>query len=490
MYPFFCEQTKKKKQTKTMKKTYILDTNILLDDPNAVTSFDEHDIVIPLIVVEEIDRFKDKNGSLGANARSFARFVNEFVLAGEDLRAGVELPGGGTLRVLSIEDAKKLNRGQVEVVLPEELQEFDGGDNKILKVVSALRKQFENNDLDNEPILVTRDIQLRVKSNALGLPSEDRRKRGIKESVSKLYRGQRLVSGVDEQIAKLYTKKETGIDVGSIVRAMHGNDETFEEIKPNEFVQVRDGKGEVVSTYRRNALRKRFDKVQKRGLKNLNVKNEEQNMALDLLLDPDVSLVSIIGLAGAGKTLITLAAGLEQVLEKNQYQQLVICRPIQPLGQDIGYLPGSKSEKLEPWIAPIKDNLKFLLRDKSKKKTFKDYEESKKFNVVNELFEQGIIEAEAITYLRGRSIANAFIIIDEAQNLTEHEMKTILTRAGEGSKIVLTGDVEQIDNLYVDGTSNGLAVAVEAFKDCPFAGHITLVKGERSKLASYAAEVL
>ena len=209
----------------------------------------------------------------------------------------------------------------------------------------------------------------------------------------------------------------------------------------------------------------------------IDARNKEQSFALELLMDPDVEVVSLIGQAGSGKTLLAVAAGLEQVLgDDNEYKKLIVSRPIQPLGKDIGFLPGTLEEKMDPWLMPIKDNLEFLLGND--RDTVKMY------------FEKGIIEIEAITYIRGRSITNAFIIIDEAQNLTRHELKTILTRVGEGTKIILTGDIEQIDNIYIDETSNGLTYAVEKFKEYDISGHITLQKGERSKVATLAAKIL
>ena len=209
----------------------------------------------------------------------------------------------------------------------------------------------------------------------------------------------------------------------------------------------------------------------------------EQRFALDLLLNPSIPLVTVVGSAGTGKTLLAIAAGLHQVLDAKRYKSLIVCRPIQPLGKDIGYLPGTMEEKMEPWVAPIKDNLRYLLSADGKKS--KRGEETMQM-----LFENGTIEVEAMTFIRGRSIANAFMIIDEAQNLNAHELKTIITRVGEGTKIVLTGDIEQIDNMYVDSVSNGLTIAIEKFKDSELSGHVTLTKGERSMLATLAANIL
>jgi PhoH-like ATPase len=212
-------------------------------------------------------------------------------------------------------------------------------------------------------------------------------------------------------------------------------------------------------------------------------RNKEQKIALDLLLNPDIPLVTVVGSAGTGKTLLAIASGLHQVIDTKRYKSLIVCRPIQPLGKDIGFLPGTMEEKMEPWVAPIKDNLRYLLTADGKKS--KRSEETMQM-----LFDNGTIEVEAMTFIRGRSIANAFMIIDEAQNLNAHELKTIITRVGEGTKIVLTGDIEQIDNMYVDSVSNGLTIAIEKFKDSELSGHITLVKGERSALATMASQIL
>jgi len=254
-----------------------------------------------------------------------------------------------------------------------------------------------------------------------------------------------------------------------------------EEIKlqPNQYVMLvsnsNDKKTALARFYKYNDPLVKMYKMD--DVWGIDARNKEQSFALELLMDPDVEVVSLIGQAGSGKTLLAVAAGLEQVLgDNNEYKKLIVSRPIQPLGKDIGYLPGTLEEKMDPWLMPIKDNLEFLLGND--RDTVKMY------------FEKGVIEIEAITYIRGRSITNAFIIIDEAQNLTRHELKTILTRVGEGTKIILTGDIEQIDNIYIDETSNGLTYAVEKFKEHDISGHITLQKGERSKVATLAAKIL
>jgi PhoH-like ATPase len=258
------------------------------------------------------------------------------------------------------------------------------------------------------------------------------------------------------------------------------------DLYPNEFLILKNGNDSVLARFLGPGLPLKH--IEPRGIGKFMPKNKEQIFAIDLLMDANVKLVTLIGKAGSGKTLCALAAGLEQVIgnvgkgSKNRYKTLVITRPIQPMGKDVGYLPGTLDEKMEPWIAPIKDNLRFLITE-GRKGTFNE-------QILNEYFENGIIEVEAMTFIRGRSIADAIIIVDEAQNLTVHELKTILTRVGENTKIILTGDIEQIDNMYLDSVSNGLSVAVEKFKTQPIAGHITLIKGERSELATIAANCL
>jgi PhoH-like ATPase len=252
-------------------------------------------------------------------------------------------------------------------------------------------------------------------------------------------------------------------------------------IFPNSFVILK-GSGKK-SLLMRHTEEGKLKKVSDETPSKLKAKNKEQTFALDLLFDPSVKLVTLVGTAGSGKTLLSIAAGLEQTIGKHKrYKNLVVCRPVQPVGKDIGFLPGTMEEKMEPWIAPIKDNLRFLMTEGKRGKNNED--------ILQYYFDNGIIEVEAMTFIRGRSIANAYMIIDEAQNLNIHELKTILTRAGEGTKIILTGDIEQIDNLYVDSVSNGLAVAVEKFKTQSIGGHVTLTKGERSELATIAAKIL
>lgn len=851
--------------------TYLLDTNVLLDDPNAISSFGDNDIILPLVVVEEMDRFKDRPGELGANAREFSRYLGSFISDGvTDLSKGVKTAQGGQLRVVTLSDLAS-TQDDLEKVYPE-LSDYKGGDNRILQVLFKLTKQASKAGHE-PPVLVTRDIQLRVKCNVLGLRSEDRKKGGSKRKARELYKGYRDITLPWDDVTKIYSggNGDAGpVDICALVQSVEGDEHV--PLSPHEVVNLFTPDGSRVAhnaTYRnKNGNAKLVYPVTVPKIHKLSPRNSEQKAALDLLLDPSVKLVTIMGKAGTGKaqsldskvltpagwstmgqlgvgdlviggdgkptkitgvfpqgvkemyritfsdgsstkccddhlwytqtslernarrsgkvrslrelrttltygsskkrnhmipmvlpveferkevsiepyffgvllgdgsfrggtptlstsdneilenclpgakacgvrfnkhktskydyyisnsnkkggtenqlskhirnmglrnkfsfeksipneykfnspdvrlavlqglmdtdgfvskdgtstvfyssseqlakdvqelvwsfggkavlcnkqtsytdktkrlksgrpsfavhisldngivpfrlerkvsrfvprtkykpsryvksiesigfeeaqcisvdneehlyvtddyivthnTLIALAAGLEMVLEQKQYKTLFVCRPIQPVGRDIGYLPGAKDEKLSPWLAPIKDNLKYLLstHEKSQLDKLNNNNVKKKQNRYGDdgnqlygshekklagesmstfdyLIERGIIEIEAMTYIRGRSIANAFMLIDESQNMSEHELKTILTRVGENTKIVLTGDVEQIDALHLDSVSNGLAVCVEKFRDVELAGHLTLQKGVRSELATISSEIL
>lgn len=466
-----------------MIKTYVLDTNVLLDDPSAVTSFDDNNVIIPLVVIEEMDRFKDKPGDLGANAREFSRFLSKFIQDGCDLRKGTPTKGGGTIKVVTMSD---LSDYQANLEDLPELNDYHGGDNKILQVLIGLTNKAKEEGQDL-PVLVTRDIQLRVKCSVLGFLSEDRKKSGLPTSVSKLYAGTRRVTVTWEIVQSISEDKETPISLSSIM-----SQEEYESLSPNEYIILSAPDGTQLQNIYRHVEGERFAKLSKTpNVFKLKPRNTEQRIALDMLMDPSIKLVSLIGKSGSGKTLSALAAGLEQVLGQKTYKSLVVCRPIEPVGRDMGYLPGELASKLDPWTSPIKDNLKYLLGSS----TNSDGLFSKKSKIESEMtldhfIERGIIEIQAITYIRGRSISNAFIILDEAQNTSAHELKTIITRVGEGTKIILVGDVEQVDNIRVDSMSNGLTIAVEKFRNSDITSHISLLKGERSALSTLASECL
>ena len=436
------------------KKTYILDTNVYLSDPTAFKSFGRNDVVIPLKVLEEIDKHKKRQDGVGANARHTIRLLDEYRGKGS-LETGVRIERGKGLLRARISDIN---------VLPVESNKTDP-DNIIL--ACALN---EVND-GRKVVVVSRDINLRVRCDALGMDCEGYDINQVVNDRSELYRGfvRHLVD--DQTIDHFYQGEKIFVD----------KEEKL--LLPNQFVMLISNSNEKKTALARFlACNKPLIRagIHKHGVWDITPRNKEQSFAIDLLLDPNIPIVSLIGAAGCGKTLLAVAAGLEQVLEEgNQepiYNKLVVSRPVMPMGRDIGFLPGTLEEKMAPWLAPVQDNLQFLMGNDK---------------VMLEMYaKKGIIEIEALTYIRGRSIANAFIIIDEAQNLSVHELKTIITRVGEGTKIVLTGDIEQIDTVYLDATSNGLSYAVEKFKEHDLAGHVTLQKGERSKVATLAAKVL
>lgn len=460
-------------------KVFILDTNVLLSDSDALTSFGANDVLLPFTVIEELDRHKDRMDETGRNAREAVRRISKAISAAgnvEELKKGISLgEDKGKLIILSTADVRKslekLNLADLK--LPEELSTDKGGDNAILEFCVLVQTAMASKV--NVPVIfVTRDVILQVKAKVLGLECEDYRKFHVATDTSRLYTGVSVLKDVD--VDAFYADKE----------GFRLPPEVTESLRPNQFLVLKD-----IRKTKQSALVRFVDK--KKPLReldkwtpgNLKPRNKEQEFVIDLLHDKSVKLVSLAGLPGSGKTLLALACGLEQVMKEKAYKTLVVCRPVMPVGKDIGFLPGTLEEKMEPWIAPIKDNLRFLLNQSNGGKKVKSSEEN-----LNMLFEMGTIEVEAMTFIRGRSIANAFILIDEVQNITQHEIKTILTRAGEGSKIVLTGDLDQIDNLHLDSVSNGLAVVTEKFKDHAIAGHVTLIKGERSELATLASQLL
>lgn len=444
------------------KKTYVLDTSVYLTDFNSIYAFKNNDIVVPLKVLEEIDKHKKRQDSVGSNARRTIKILDDLRSRGS-LEKGVRIgKGKGILTV----------KGYDSELLPEEFPREDP-DNQI--IATALT-ETTNNQIKKVSI-VSRDINMRVKCDALGIPAEDYIVGKVIRNAQEIYTGYKEVLVDDAVINRFYEGEP--IYLSEDEHALH----------PNQFLMLvsnTSNKKTGLARFMSYPMPlKRINGEYSRGIWGVTPRNKEQHFGLDLLLDKKVQVVSLIGKAGSGKTLCALAAGLEQVLEKRSkskseddlgYKRLIVTRPVQPLGKDIGFLPGTLEEKMAPWLMPVQDNLQFLLGDD--KATLEMYMDS------------GIIEIEALTYIRGRSIANAFIIVDEAQNLTKHELKTIITRVGEGTKIVLTGDIEQIDNIYLDETSNGLTYAVEKLKSFPITGHVTLLKGERSEVASLAAKVL
>jgi len=436
------------------KKIYVIDTSVYLTDASSIYNFGNNDIVVPLKVLEEIDKHKKRQDGVGANARRIIRILDELRAKG-NLQKGVRIQKGkGILRVKGYHPLTEL---------PSDLNP-NIPDNIIIG--AALTEGREHPD--QKVIVVSKDVNMRVICDSVGVMAEDFKAEKVLDKDSELYAGFKAVPADDQIIDQFY----------------EGEDIFLEESVPahaNEFIMLVSNANEKKSALARYinphvALEKVHE--YKDGIWGVRARNKEQSFALDILMNPDIPIVSLVGRAGCGKTLCAIAAGMEQCLgaEKGAYKKLIVSRPVQPMGKDIGFLPGTLEEKMMPWLAPIRDNLEFLM---SGDKT-----------MLEMYFEKGIIEIEALTYIRGRSISNAFIIIDEAQNLTSHELKTIITRVGEGTKIVLTGDIEQIDNAYIDQTSNGLTYAVEKFKSYGLSGHVTLRRGERSKVATLAAKIL
>jgi PhoH-like ATPase len=441
-----------------MKKVFVLDTNVLLHDPAALFRFQDNNVILPITVIEELDRFKRNPDETGRNARQVSRKLDVLRQQGQ-ITEGIALPGGGRLQVF-------LCQKETLQDLPPELAS-DRGDNAILAVALELKRQCQC-----PVVLVSKDTNLRIKADVLGLIAQDYET--DKVDLEGLYTGIVDVMVTAAQIQELFQAGTIDLDIqGFPNQALMLIDSTNPS---HTALAIQDSAtGKIVPT----------QKIPYAGVSRIQARNREQRLAFDLLLRDTVQLVTLVGKAGTGKTLLAIAAGLQKVADEKQYIRLLIARPIVPLGRDLGYLPGDVGEKLTPWMQALYDNFDLILGTQETighgKYWRRGYEE---------LIEQGLLQIEPLTYIRGRSIPRQFFIVDEAQNLTPHEVKTILTRAGEGTKIVLTGDPDQIDNPYVDAASNGLTYVVERFKSDPLAGHVLLCQGERSKLAERAAELL
>jgi PhoH-like ATPase len=436
------------------KKIYVLDTSVYLTNADAIYAFKTHDIYVPLKVFEEIDKHKKRQDLVGAQARKIIRIWDELRDKGS-LKEGVLIREGlGLIRSVSASDIDRDD-------LPPDL-DIKIPDHLIIATARTVARESER-----QVILVSRDINMRVIADAIGLPCEDFQNQQIVDDSDSIYTGFTEILVDDEIVDQFYEKEDVYLDGVNL--------------KTNEYVMLISNANEkktALGRYLNDHTPLRRLHKDKKGVWGIKPRNKEQSFLIDALMDPDIEVVTAIGKAGSGKTLCAIAAALEQTLDdrSSTYTRVIVSRPVQPLGKDIGFLPGTMEEKMSPWLMPIQDNLQTLMGND--KVTLDMY------------MEQGTIEIEAITYIRGRSIGKAFIIIDEAQNLTTHELKTIITRVGEGTKIVLTGDVEQIDNVYIDATTNGLTHAVEKFKNFELAAHVTLLKGERSRVATFAAENL
>lgn len=443
-----------------MKKIYVLDTNVLLQDPHAIFSFQDNEIVIPAVVLEEVDSKKRYMDEIGRNARYISRLLDQYRLKGK-LHIGVELENGGTLRV-------ELNHKSFFKMKDTFMEKTN--DNRIIAVALNIKEGEEKKKVPRRVTLVSKDALVRVKSEALELHAEDFLSDQVVQ-YSESYKGC-VELKIDKKIINQFYAQNKLLLKEVLLKT---------SFNPHEFIILKDELGSSASAIGKVSLDRKqlrplmFDDDHIWGVK---ARNVQQKMAFELLLNDDIPLVTLTGKAGTGKTLLSLAAGLLKIEDENKYQKLLVARPVVPMGKDIGFLPGEKEEKLRPWMQPIYDNLEYLFHTK------------KPGDLDRILQGLGSIQVEALTYIRGRSIPEQFIIIDEAQNLTKHEVKTIITRVGEGSKIILMGDPEQIDHPYLDESNNGLTYVVEKFKDQEISGHIRLEKGERSPLAQLAAQIL
>ncbi len=441
-----------------MRKTFVLDTNVLLHNPESFHQFEENIIVLPMAVIEELDKFKTHNDELGRNARHVIRELDKLRLRGS-LRSGVDMDNGGTLRIMVGKDLVE------ETGLTRKY-----ADNRIIGVAYHLHRQLKKSDPNAVVIFVSKDINCRLKASALGLEVQDLE--GQKVSFDDLYSGLKTIHVAPNIVDKFYEEHHAPIE---------------EELYPNQFVLLQDAANEKHSAIGKHDGHGKVGMLSPASEHCYNIKprSKEQRMALELLLSTNVQIVTLVGKAGTGKTLLALAAALEMVFTNNLYDKILVTRPIIPMGKDIGYLPGTKDNKLAHWMQPIFDNLTYLMSG-----GHDDPDTIGAHKRVEQLIDEGDIELEALTYIRGRSIPKQYIIVDEAQNLTPHEVKTIISRAGEGTKMVLTGDPQQIDNPYLDAESNGLSYAVERLKESSLHGHVTLHRSERSSLSAVAAELL
>lgn len=430
----------------------ILDTNVILFDALAIKKFIDADVHIPISVIEEVDRFKRDLGENGRNARQFSRFIDHLRAQGP-LSQGVKLDNSKSIVYVNTDFS-------VDGMPPE--LDSTKADNRILATALALQKSFPLAAVE----LVTKDINLRIKADVFGVNAKDYEPEKV--DIEEMYEGHREVEVDPDVINNFYKDRIITHDNYGLVA--------------NQYIVMRDA-----SNPNHSAIGRFSEKdggivpliSPTESIWGIHPRNVEQTFAMDCLLNDEILFVSLVGKAGTGKTLMALAAGLYKTLDEGRFQRLLVSRPIFPMGRDLGYLPGDVEQKLNPWMQPIFDNVEFLMGA-----------DKKAAGRAQELINQGMLNIEPLTYIRGRSIPNQYLIVDEAQNLTPHEIKTIVTRAGQGTKVVLTGDAYQIDNPYVDSATSGLTYSVERFKGQRISAHVTLSKGERSELAELAANIL
>ena len=435
-----------------MKKNYIFDTNVLIHDPNSIFKFQENNIYIPIYVLEELDKLKNDHSERGFSVREAVRRLDELRTSGK-LSEGVELEEGGKLTVYSLGEKAELLSGLTNLV-----------DNSILQTALSIK---ESSDL--RTILVTMDINMRVRAEALGLQVASYESQSVN------------INEINNDIKKISLSPEGINDFFSSKRPIDLKDYEVDttNLVENDPIMAGDGSSTALGVYNNGSMRPLI--TPREGILGVRPKNKEQAFAFDFLLNEDIKLVSLMGVAGGGKTLLSCCVGLFLVLEE-RYDKLLISRPVVPLGRDLGFLPGDLHSKIDPYMSPFYDNLDYIMMSSGM---------GRKYNTSFEkLMEDGKIQIEPLTYIRGRSIASSFIIVDESSNTTPHEIKTIISRCGENTKIVLTGDPEQIDNPYVDSSSNGLSVVAKKMIDEPEVAHLRLRKGLRSTLANIAIEKL
>jgi PhoH-like ATPase len=448
------------------RKMYVLDTNVLIHDPHALNRFDEHDVILPIAVLEEMDKVKRGFDELARNVREASRQLDLLSEGCADLKKGCPLPGGGNLFF-------ELNHRALEI-LPESLAR-GSGDNRIIAVTMSLQKEHP----DRPVILVSKDINMRIKARALGLVTEDYRSDQVHEDMEVLPLG---YVELDEQT---WEGMADGMEVSNGAQGTHYRVHWPEGVMApyiNGFVVLPGEKGKVLrcTAIEENGYLQLHDvysyRTERNAIWGIQAKNAEQNMAMNLLMDPDIDMVTLLGKAGSGKTLLALATGLHQTLDLNLYDRIIVTRATVPMGQDIGFLPGTEKEKLEPWMGAVSDNLSLLLGDD--------------FHGLGNSLAEYKMEISSLSFARGRTYMRTWLIVDEAQNLSPHQMKTLITRIGEGSKIIILGNNAQIDTPYLTIYTNGLSMAATRFATWAYAGHVTLKASERSRLAAYAAEVL
>ncbi len=467
-----------------VKKLFVLDTNVLMHDPSALFRFQEHDVYLPMVVLEELDNNKKGHSEVARNARQASRFIDALMggINRKDFKSG--LPLSAVKAGLAMVEREGVVPGRLffqthtlSMDLPKSLPGAKP-DNTILATVLALREE----NPDNQVVLVSKDTNMRIKATVLGIRAEDYRNDQVLDDVNLLYSGQaQLEAGFWSDHSKALESwqeegrtfyRVNGPDMGKLMR----NQFLFlEGEQPFEAIVRRvDDEGAVIEMARDYT-------EEKHSVWGINARNREQNFALNLLLDPEVDFVSLVGQAGTGKTLLTLAAGLHQVLEQNLYAEIIMTRVTVSVGEDIGFLPGTEEEKMAPWMGALMDNLEVLTGSEHSS----DWERQATHDLVSKR-----IKIRSLNFMRGRTFLNKYLIIDEAQNLTPKQMKTLITRAGPGTKVVCLGNVAQIDTPYLTETSSGLTYVVDRLKNWEHSGHITLTRGERSRLADYASEVL